>query len=111
MIVSFDGVRVQHLVEICGLSLAGGIGVIISTTSSDSSVKLVMVFSGLVLLLSSSPCYDCSGLTKAVPQPHACSDVQCRAIVSEVLSHPVVVLWGDCKTSVGRGWYFPSTLC
>lgn len=53
MIVSSDGIRVQHLVEISGLFLVGGVSVITSTTSSDLSVKLVIVSSGLVLLLIS----------------------------------------------------------
>lgn len=53
MIVSSDGIRVQHLVEACGLFLVGGVSVITSTTSSDLSVKLVIVSSGLGLLLIS----------------------------------------------------------
>lgn len=51
MNVSSDSIRLQHL-EIWGLSFAGGIGVIASTTFVDSSVKLVMVSSGLVLFLA-----------------------------------------------------------
>lgn len=38
MIVSFDSTRVQHLVEICGLLLAGGMYVSTSTAFCDSSV-------------------------------------------------------------------------
>lgn len=53
VIVSSDGIRVQHLVETSGLFLVGGVSVITSTTSSDLSVKLVIVSSGLVLLLIS----------------------------------------------------------
>lgn len=38
MIVSSDSIREQHLVEICGLPLAGGMYVSTSTAFCDSSV-------------------------------------------------------------------------
>lgn len=79
MIVSSDSIRVQHLVEICGLSLAGGTGVNTSATFSDSSLKLVVASAGLALLLASSPCYDSSGFTMAAPWPCGCS-VSCYCV-------------------------------
>lgn len=79
MIVSSENIRGQHLVETCGLSLAGRIGVIVPTAFSDSSVKLVMAFSGLVFLLVSSPRYDSSGLTIATSRPRGCS-VSCYCV-------------------------------
>lgn len=65
MIVSSDSVRGQHLVQVCGLPLAGGMYVSTPTAFCDSSVQLVTVFSsGLVLLLARLPC---SGLPVTVP--------------------------------------------
>lgn len=82
MVVSPDSIRVQHLVEVCGLSLTGGIEVITPTTFSGLCVKLAMASSGLALLLASSPSCDSSGLTMltvATPRPRGCS-VSCCCV-------------------------------